>query len=64
MSEPKILFSVNEYDKDGDLVTEGVFLHIGDVRIKTGDSLADFDAFAEQLRAMRQEVAENYPEFT
>ncbi|MCM5682931.1 hypothetical protein M8A51_25695 [Schlegelella sp. S2-27] len=55
-----VLFSVNEYDRDGDLVTRGIFLHFGRTTLRVADSLSDFDGFIEQLRSIRAEIDENH----
>ena len=55
----KTAFSVNTYDRDGDLITEGIFLHFGDTAIKVADNLAEFDVFVNSLKCMRKEIVEN-----
>ena len=54
------LFSVNSYDRDGDISSKGIFLHFGDVRIKVADSHRGFDAFVKYLETMSEEIIENY----
>jgi len=53
-----ILFSVNDYDQDGDVCTAGVFLHFGDTRIKVASNAHEFRAVAETIRMMTSEVEE------
>lgn len=55
----KILFSVNEYDQDGDLNEYGIYLHFEGTRIKVADNIDEFDEVIEQLKKMRQEILEN-----
>jgi hypothetical protein len=60
MHPKDILFSINEYDRDGDLTEEGVFLHFDGCRVKAADSCADFRAIVECMQAMVREIDENY----
>jgi len=55
-----VLFSVNDYDSDGDVHEEGIYLHFGDTRIKVADSLKAFQDFITHLDAMCKEIADNY----
>ena len=55
-----IMFSVHDYDQDGDIHTSGIFLHFGEVRIKVADNLEEFKAVAERISGMTNEIAENY----
>lgn len=55
-----VMFSVNDYDRDGDIVTEGIFIHIGDHRLKVADTLDGFVAFADHLHSMVPEIKESY----
>jgi len=56
----KILFTINEYDKDGDLSENGIFLHIDDMRLKVGKDLHDFDGMIQQLQSIREEMIEHH----
>jgi hypothetical protein len=60
MALNKPMFSVNEYDRDGDLNTKGVFLHFGETRVKVADSLAEFREIVERFESMVYEIEENY----
>jgi len=61
MAHPeKILFSVNEYDRDGDITESGIFLHFGTTRIKAADSIKDFREIVGHLEAMIKEIEENH----
>lgn len=55
-----ILFSVNEYDRDGDIIDEGIYLHFGDVRVKVADSVDSFKRVAERISSMIPEMHERY----
>lgn len=52
----RILYSIDEYDKDGDRSEEGIYLHFGDTKIKIADRLentpgviADLEQLINQL---------------
>lgn len=55
-----ILFSVNEYDKDGDITEEGIYLHFGEFKVRVAKDMDDFHAFIGQIQGMSEEIAENY----
>lgn len=56
----KPCFSINEYDKDGDISEEGIFLHFGDTRIKVGNSLKELELLENNIYGIRKELEENY----
>jgi len=56
-----VLFSVNDYDADGDVTGRGIYLHFGETRIKVSDNLKDFRDVADRIASMVDEIAENYP---
>ena len=60
MKPNEIKFSVNEYDKDGDLVEKGVFLHFGDTRVKASDSIKDFYDITRHFENMCDEIESVY----
>lgn len=60
MSHKQIMFSVNEYDSDGDSTEVGVFLHFGDCRVKVTNSVKDFPAIVEQINQIAKELEERY----
>lgn len=60
MKPSDILFSVNEYDRDGDCTDEGVFLHFGNTKVKVADSIREFSSIAEHFEAMVEEIETNY----
>ena len=55
-----VFFSVNEFDKDGDLIDEGIFLHFGDSRVKVAKDLQEYREFISELKNMEQEISEGY----
>lgn len=54
------MFSVDDHDRDGDLIEKGIYLHHGNARVKVAETIEEFDAFIEHLQSMREEIAENY----
>ena len=59
-SEKEILFSVNDYDSDGDKIEKGIYRHFGNTRIKVSDTSEDFDKFILNLTGMAKEIKDNY----
>lgn len=57
---PNIIFSIDEYDNEGDVTEEGVFLHFDNTRIKIVDNKDDFYLFTELIKIIEQEIKENY----
>jgi hypothetical protein len=55
----KVLFSVGEYDYEGDVTDRGVFLHFGNTKIKACDTVNDFANFVKQIKNIQDEL-ENY----
>lgn len=55
-----ILFSVHDYDSDGDAHEYGIYLHFGGVRIKFATSIEDFEEKARRILNMKDEITENY----
>lgn len=56
----KVLFSVNEYDKDGDISEEGIYLHFGETRVNVAKDIQGFRDFIKTLNNMSSEIQENY----
>ena len=56
----KILFSVHDYNCDGDVADIGIFLHFGEVRIKVADTLEGFRQVGSRIAGMSAEIEENY----
>ena len=55
-----VLFSVNTYDRDGDCLETGIFLHFGETQIKVADTISEFVQVAERISSMEKEIRENY----
>lgn len=55
-----VLFSINRYDRDGDINEIGIWLHFGDTSVKVAETLEDLSGFINQLKEMFQEIEENY----
>lgn len=60
MDTKKIMFSVNRYDRDGDIEETGIFLHFGDTIVKAADTFADFRTLPDAIYSMVDEIRENY----
>jgi hypothetical protein len=58
-----ILYSINDYDSDGEITDEGVYLHFGQTRVKVAETLDEFRLVAEWISGMVDEISESYPEF-
>ena len=59
----RILYSINRYDKDGDITDTGVFLHFGDVCIKVAGSPEQFEnEVLNQIERINQEIWCNQPQ--
>ncbi len=56
MKIDEILFTVNEYDRDGDLIERGIFLHFGETRIKVAENADEFAAVVKRLGRMTEEI--------
>lgn len=62
MSEPAFIkptFSINRYDRNGDMFEDGIYLNFNSTTIKITDSIKGFDAFIAHLTTMRQEICDN-----
>jgi hypothetical protein len=56
----KPTFAINTYDRDGDTMDEGIFLHFGDTTLKVADDKDGFAAFIEHLNSIETEIRENW----
>jgi hypothetical protein len=56
----KITFTINEYDSNGVIWEEGVYLHFEDTRIKVAESIADFQKVVDQIQKINVELQKNY----
>ncbi len=61
MSHNDVLFSVHDYDQDGDVHERGIYLHFGETRIKVADNLKEFEEFVKCISDMVDEIRDNYP---
>jgi hypothetical protein len=59
MAVSKITYFVNQYDKDGDLFEEGVFLSIGNSSFKVCDSVEELSEVLSLLKNIQKEIMEN-----
>jgi hypothetical protein len=57
----KISFSINQYDSDGDIFDEGVYLYLGDTVIIKVKNVAEVEEMSKQLETVASEIRENYP---
>ena len=57
----KLLFSVNDYDRDGDQVDRGIWLHIDDTLSLKFENGSALEKFALEILAMLPEIKENDP---
>jgi hypothetical protein len=53
-------FTINLYDKEGDIIDEGIFLHYGDVSILIADTFEEFKKHNELLKNIEEEIFTNY----
>ncbi len=60
MKPKDIMFSVNEYDRDGDCTDKGVFLHFGETKVKAADGIKEFAEIVRHFEAMVEEIETNY----
>ncbi len=54
----KVFFSVGSYDNDGNALDNDIRLHFGNVSVKIGDTLFEFEQFVDQLDRMRRGIRE------
>jgi hypothetical protein len=52
------LFAINQYDKDGDITSEGIWLSFGETRIRVASDVKDWEEFVEWIASMTQEIRE------
>jgi hypothetical protein len=58
----EILFSINYYDADGDIVDKGIFIYFGNRFILKVDYLEDLEEIIYGLNKCQKEISESYPE--
>jgi len=54
----ELLFSVNQYGSTGDVVDDGVFLHIDDTITLKFPNVAALEKFASDIQGMLPEIKE------
>jgi hypothetical protein len=52
-------FSINKYDRDGDVYEEGIYLHYMETTIRVATTIEGFKAHIKSLDGMVQEIEEN-----
>lgn len=52
----KMWFSVDLHDNDGDVVEEGIYMHLPNGIIMKFDDLDEYDAFIKNMKGMRAEI--------
>lgn len=57
----KVLFSIHDYDRDGDIDERGIYLHFGKTRIHVAENMPEFEEVVSQIMGMVDEIKENYP---
>lgn len=55
MAITNIMFSINDYDSDGDISDQGIFLHAGPVRVKVG-TVDDLQEVINQFQKILDEI--------
>ena len=54
-------FSINRYDRDGDIMDEGIFLHFdNNLSILIGNTINDLQKFIYDIKDIKKEIEENY----
>jgi len=52
----KVFYSINDYDFEGDITEEAVYLHFGETRIKIADTVKQSSEFFEQMEKIYKEI--------
>ena len=60
MRPKDIMFSVNDYDRDGEATDKGIFLHFGGTRVKAAENIEEFRTIVDHMESMVREIEENY----
>lgn len=60
MKPSDITFTVNQYDKDGDIIEEGIYLNFGDTTVKVATNFTEFKTIIWQMEKIVKEISENY----
>lgn len=59
----KIMFSINEYDSDGDIYEKGVYLYFGVARIRIAGDAEELNEFEKEIKKIITEIRDNYSEY-
>lgn len=49
-------FSINQYDRDGDIIDRGVFVHVGDITTIKFKNSEELEAFCLQILSSLEEI--------
>ncbi len=55
----KVLFSINEYDFEGDIIEKGIYLHLDNVKIKVAETIEEYKELVNDLESIAEELDEN-----
>ena len=55
----KFTFQINNYDRDGDIIEEGVFINVGDITTIKFTNIDDLEDFAKRILHSLPEIKEN-----
>lgn len=58
MEPDDILFSIDEYDVDGSVIEEGIYIHFAETRIKLADNKEEFKKISAHLVKIFKEILE------
>ena len=56
----RVMASLHEYDYEGQVWKEGMFLVFGNVKVHVAKDLADFQAFQRELKQIEKEFVEHH----
>ena len=56
----RVMASLHEYDYEGQVRKEGMFLVFGNVKVHVAKDLADFQAFQRKLKQIEKEFVEHH----
>ena len=53
-----IFFTINRYDRDGDLIDNGIFLHFDETIIKVAETIEEYDKIINHVISIKKEIIE------
>ena len=56
----RVMASLHEYDYEGQVWKEGMFLVFGNVKVHVAKDLAEFQAFQRKLKQIEKEFVEHH----